>query len=217
MASQDDGYDYFSGSDLDDLPHNALDELENNAILHTQHFTQATQIINAPPSSDYGDGPDDEDLDDAVVFDEAQGVPERLLALQPASAGLATQREQFRKGRYGGPVSVRPLAERTLKQNINLDNRSVQQEAPVIICQNETSQGRERVVPKEAMVDPTIEALQKQVQEVRTEDIFDKQSYCTNCFFIATSRARKLEARSNGKGGRNLDCAQQAGESSKGV
>src|ERR1700722_5322103 len=155
MAGQDDGDDFFSDSDFDDLPHNALDELENNAILHTQHQTQATQIINAPPSSDYGDGLDDEDLDDAIVFDEAQGVPERLLAMQPASAGLATQREQFRKGRYGGPVRVSPLAERTLKQNINLDNRSVQQEAPVIICQNEVSQVRERVVPNEAMVDPT--------------------------------------------------------------
>ena len=171
MAGQDDGDDFFSDSDFDDLPRNALDELENNALLHTQHQTQATQIINVPPSSNYGDGLDDEDLDDAVVFDEAQGVPDRLLALQPTGAGPLTQREQFRKGRYGEPGSVSPLADRTLKPNRNLENRSVQPEPTVIIRQNEASQERQREGPKEGRVDPMVEVLQKQVQEVSTEPI----------------------------------------------
>jgi hypothetical protein len=166
MAGQDDGDDFFSDSDFDDLPRNALDELENNAILHTQHQTQATQLINVPPSSDYGDGLDDEDLDDAVVFDEAQGVPDRLLALQPASTGPATQREQFRKGRYGGPGSVSPLTDRTLKRNRTPEKCSVQQEEPVKAHQNEASQNRQGEVSKEATVDPMVETLQKQVQEV---------------------------------------------------
>jgi hypothetical protein len=175
MAGQDDGDDFFSDSDFDDLPRNALDELENNAILHTQHQTQATQIINVPPSSDYGDGFDDEDLDDAVVFDEAQGVPDRLLALQPANAGPTTQREQFHRGRYGGPGSVSPLVDRTLKRNINLENRSVQKEAPVEPRQNEASQGQQREEPREARVDSMVEALQKQVQEVSEKQISDIQ------------------------------------------
>jgi len=166
MAGQDDGDDFFSDSDFDDLPRNALDELENNAILHTQHQTQATQIINVPPSSDYGDGFDDEDLDDAVVFDEAQRVPDRLLALQPANAGPTIQREQFRGGRYEGPGSVSPLADRTLKRNINLENHSVQKEAPVKTRQNEPSPDQQRAEPGETRVDSIVEALQKQVQEV---------------------------------------------------
>jgi len=174
MAGQDDGDDFFSDSDFDDLPHNALDELENNAILHTQHQTQATQIINAPPSSDYGDGLGDEDLDDAVVFDEAQGVPDRLLALQPSSGGPVPQREEFRKVRYGGPGSVSPLADRTLRQNRNLENCSVPQETPVIIRQNDAAQERQREASKEAEVDPMVEALQKQVQEVSTKLILDR-------------------------------------------
>jgi len=178
MAGQDDGYDYFPDSDLDDLPNNALAELEHNAILQTQHLTQATQIINAPPSSDYGDGLDDEDLDDAVVFDEAQGVPERLLALQSTIAGPAAQREQFRKGRYSGPIDVSPLADRTLRQNLYLENRYAGQEGPVIVPQNEVSQEtlREEIVVTK--VDPMVEALQKQVQEVWANGIINGQRLC---------------------------------------
>lgn len=198
MASQDDRYDYFSDSDLDELPHNALDELENNAILHTQHLTQATQIINAPSSSDYGDGLNDDDLDDAVVFDEAQGVPERLLALQPIIPGPATQRVQFRKGRYRGPINVSPLADRTLKQNINPENHNVEQEGSVKVYQNEVSQETLREVLDEAKADPMVEALQKQVQEVRANYIFIKQRYRANGFYTVVAGKRELAARPNG-------------------
>lgn len=165
MAGQDDGDNYFSDSELDELPQNALDELENNAILHTQHQTQATQIINLPPSSDYGDGFDDDDLDDAVVIDEAQGVPERVLALQSPS-GPNTQREQFRSGRYGEPANISPLADRTLKHNWTLEKRPGVQDAPVSVqkCASLGNQQGESV--KEAIMDPIVEALQKQVQEV---------------------------------------------------
>lgn len=166
MDGQDDGEDYFSDSELDELPQNALDELEHNAILHTQHQTQATQIINVPPSSDYGDVFDDDNLDDAVVIDEAQGVPERVLALQSPSAGATTQREQFRIGRYGGPVHLSPLADRTLKQNRISEKCLAPQDASVSVQRNEAPLNQQREAAEESTVDPIVEALQKQVQEV---------------------------------------------------
>jgi hypothetical protein len=166
MAVQDDGDDYFSDSELDELPQNALDELENNAILHTQHQTQATQLINPPQSSDYGDGFDDDDLDDAVVIDEAQGVPERVLALQSPTGGPTTQREQFRRGRYGGLANISPLADRTLKQNWTPEKPPAVQDAPVDVQRNGAPPNQHGDAPKEATVDPMVEALQNQVQEV---------------------------------------------------
>lgn len=177
MAGQDDGDSYFSDSELDDLPHNALDELENNAILYTQHQTQATQLITVPPSSDYGDGFDDEDLDDAVVFDEAQVVPDRLLALQSQATGATTQRGQFRNGRYVGLGNIIPLADRTLKQNWTAEKHSSQKKDALLSGQqNEARQNLQEGVAKEATIDPVIEALQKQVQEVSIERIFRRKN-----------------------------------------
>lgn len=66
----DDGDSFFGDDDLDALPEDALDELENNAI----QFTQASRY-QPPPSSDYGDEFDDEDLDDAIVVDESRSAP----------------------------------------------------------------------------------------------------------------------------------------------
>jgi hypothetical protein len=70
MAGHDDGESNYDNDDLDDLPSDALIELENNAI----QFTQA-QRVKAAPSSDYGDDFEDEDLDDAVVIDESRSTP----------------------------------------------------------------------------------------------------------------------------------------------
>ena len=84
MPSYADGENNFSDDDLDDLPLNALTELENNAIQSTQAACTSTQPIAQPsgqtnranaPSSDYGDDFDDEDLDDAVVVDESRSTP----------------------------------------------------------------------------------------------------------------------------------------------
>lgn len=129
MAGQDDDDD-FSDDGIDALPRNALDELENNAILHTQHQTQATQIIIAPPSSDYGDGFDDNDLDDAEVFDEAYGLPDRLQSLRPQIAWSVTQREAFRRGRYAGTNNSNTLADRSLSQRAFVRDEPARKESP---------------------------------------------------------------------------------------
>jgi hypothetical protein len=73
MAGHDDGDYSFSDDDLDALPQNAFDELEHNAIQQTQ----ASQFVKAPPSSDYGDDFDDDELDDAEVHDAANALRPR--------------------------------------------------------------------------------------------------------------------------------------------
>jgi hypothetical protein len=103
MAAQTDG-ENFSDDDLDDLPLAALDELENHAIRLTQAAQTRTQgRREAPPSSDYGDDFDDEDLDDAVVIDEARSAPAIVPALHRASLSQTSQREhQFLRPQFGG-------------------------------------------------------------------------------------------------------------------
>jgi hypothetical protein len=93
----------FSDDDLDHLPLHALAELEHNAI----QFTQATQAqLKAPPSSDYGDDFGDEDLDDAVVIDEARSAPAIVPALRRNGLSQTAQREQLRGQRYANPQGV---------------------------------------------------------------------------------------------------------------
>jgi hypothetical protein len=106
MAGHDDGESNYDDDDLDDLPSDALIELENNAI----QFTQA-QRVKAAPSSDYGDDFEDEDLDDAVVIDESRSTPAIVPTLRQTVPGPAIQHEQFRQQRYG------------MANNSNLANR----------------------------------------------------------------------------------------------
>ena len=83
----------FSDDDLDDLPPNTLAELENNAI----RLTQAAHTHggrDVPPSSDYGEDFDDEDLDDAVVIDEARSAPAIVPALHRQPLSQTSQRDQ---------------------------------------------------------------------------------------------------------------------------
>lgn len=107
MAAHIEG-DNFSDDALDELPLAALDELENHAI----RLTQATQAHTqgrreAPPSSDYGDDFDDEDLDDAVVIDEARSAPAIVPALHRASLSQTSQREhQFLRPQFGGTAKA---------------------------------------------------------------------------------------------------------------
>jgi hypothetical protein len=161
MAGQNEGDDFFSDNDLDALPQNALDELENNAILHTQRFTQATQIIRAPPSSDYGDLFDDDDLDDAVVFDEAQGLPDRLQPLHSRNAGSVSQQEDFRKARYGGSNNINSLIDRPVIQKPSIPTDSARRPQ-----QHAYPEGQRVAFPIQGRPDPTIDELQRQVQEV---------------------------------------------------
>jgi hypothetical protein len=92
MAGHADREDNFSDDDLDDLPPNALAELEHNAVRLTQ-AARAHSQREALPSSDYGEDFDDEDLDDAVVIDEARSAPAIVPALHRATLSQASQRE----------------------------------------------------------------------------------------------------------------------------
>jgi hypothetical protein len=166
MAGLDDGEDFFSDDDLDGLPQNALDELEHNAILYTQHQTQATQLVKDHPSSDYGDGLEDEDLDDAVVINGATGVPDKLQPLHSRGTGVATQREQFRQARYGGEANTHTLSDRSPRHTIPSARFSMQRRASVQPTQDERFQVQSLDVPEQLAADPAIEALQQQVQDV---------------------------------------------------
>jgi hypothetical protein len=166
MAGLDQGEDFFSDDDFDTLPQNALDELEQNAILYTQHQTQATLIIGNPQSSDYGDGLGDDDLDDAVVIDEAQNLPEGLHPLQSRAEGPSTQREQFRQIHYARQNSVNSLPTRLPVQQLNSPGRQFSQYMPEQLADegHSTTQSEETI--KQAGTDITVETLQKQIQEV---------------------------------------------------
>ena len=95
MAPHEDGENNFSDDDfLNDIPADALDELENNAIA----FTQAQ--IKAPPSSDYGDEFDDDDLDDTVVVDEARSAPAVVPYVPRNNLNQAVRQEQFQQQNY---------------------------------------------------------------------------------------------------------------------
>lgn len=163
MAGFADGENNFSDDDLDDLPANALQELENNAIQFTQAATQAQ--VKAPPSSDYGDEFDDEDLDDAVVIDEAKSAPAVNPILNRGPQSQVAQRERFRQQRYGAPRDPnldnrpRPSAPPTLNQP-NRDRPHV----PVQIQQHESMLAQQGSLPESS---DDGDDLQKQIQEVR--------------------------------------------------
>jgi hypothetical protein len=162
MAGFADGENNFSDDDLDDLPANALQELENNAIQFTQAATQA-QLI-APLSSDYGDEFDEEDLDDAVVIDEARSAPAVNTIINRGLQSEVTQRESFRQQRYGAPDIP------------NLDNRSRSIPGPapnkplqdlphesIQIQQHESAWAQQGSLPESS---DDVDKLQKQIQEV---------------------------------------------------
>ncbi|KAK6583832.1 hypothetical protein PZA11_003562 [Diplocarpon coronariae] len=92
MAGYDDGDSFFADEDLDALPEDTLDELENNAIQFTQAQTQAPRL-HPPPSSDYGDEFDDEDLDDAVVIDESRSTVAAVNYPHRSNPAQTSQRE----------------------------------------------------------------------------------------------------------------------------
>jgi hypothetical protein len=170
MASQDDGDELFSDGDLDDLPPNALEELENNAIRQTQHQTQATLIVEPLPSSDYGDEFDDDDLDDAVVIDETGGVPNLFPPLQPFNASLGTQGDQFQQGQYGGRNHLNSLAARPLETEWSYLNHPTQQHnaRQVQLTADRPSTARRETVSTQADPNAAVDALQQQIQEVRS-------------------------------------------------
>jgi hypothetical protein len=162
MAGQDDGDNFFDDDDLDTLPHDALVELENNAIQFTQAQTATRYIVTA--SSDYGDDFDDEELDDAVVIDESRSTPAALPALHRNIPGQATQREQFRQQRHGTTLST---------LNPNLASRQRPPDPPKF---NQPNRSQPRIPQNDSMtaqqgsqasgVEANVESLQRQIEEV---------------------------------------------------
>jgi hypothetical protein len=168
MARQDDGDNFFDDDDLDTLPHDALIELENNAIQFTQ--AQTATRYNAAASSDYGDDFDDEELDDAVVIDESRSTPAAIPALHRNIPGQATPREQFRHQRHGTLSTLNPnLASRQQPPDppkFNQPNRSQPR-----IPQNDSMTAQQG--SQASRVDANVENLQRQIEEVmlRSYDI----------------------------------------------
>lgn len=164
MAGYEDGETNFSDDDLDDLPANALQELENNAIQFTQAASQAW--VKLPPSSDYGDEFDDEDLDDAIVIDEARRAPAVISTFNRGPPSQTAQREQFRQQRYRAPSipnpnlvnQPRPSVSPTLHQP-NLSQPPVS----IHIQQHESMVAQQGSLPESG---EKVDDLQRQIQEV---------------------------------------------------
>jgi hypothetical protein len=168
MAGYADGENNFSDDDLDDLPVDALQELENNAI----QFTQACVTVKAPPS-DYGDEFDDEDLDDAVVIDEAKSAPAVVPPFSRGPQSQAPQREQFRQQRYGAPRSPN-LVNRSrpnVSPTLNQPNQS-QPHVSIHIQQHESMVAQQGSLPESG---EKVDDLQRQIQEVWPVHIIPRQ------------------------------------------
>jgi hypothetical protein len=205
MAGFADGENNFSDDDLDDLPANALQELENNAIQFTQAATQAR--VKAPPSSDYGDEFDDEDLDDAVVIDEARSAPAVNPILYRGSPSQVTQRERFRQQRYGPPSgpSLRDQSKPDPHPTFNQPNRD-RQHMPVQIQQHESTLAQQGSLPEPG---DNVDNLQKQIQEVYV--VLPQPGQANT--YLADKRTGCSEKRSQCESGRNCHCPEQAGQS----
>lgn len=133
MAGHHDGEDFFSDDDLDTLPQNAFDELEQTAIRQTQ----ATQLIKGPPSSNYGDEFDDEDLDDAEVFDAAQGISLSGVSARASKAHGGGLVNALVKNQYGAPKDMMSITGRPLKKEWSPNNPSVSHRPPPHLQHNE--------------------------------------------------------------------------------
>lgn len=163
--------DFFSDDiDLNELGNDYLTELENNAI----QFTQAQARTKVAPSSDYGDGIDDEDVDDAVVIDESKSTPAINSALQRNLPGQP-QREHFHQFRQHdglGTIS-NPRAQLPNRQPANgpqsqFDQRQVPS-SRVAVAQHDSMLAQQGSLP--SFADEGLESMQKQIQEVRLHAI----------------------------------------------
>lgn len=106
--AENDEEDFFSDDDLDTLPVQALEELEQKAVFSTQHHVD----YNRQPSSDYGNF-DDEALEAALIdAEEPPAIPNAAEQyLENKVAEGVTQREQWRRDRYGVGQTYRGDAE----------------------------------------------------------------------------------------------------------
>lgn len=149
MAPHEDGENNFSDDDfLNDIPADALEELENNAIA----FTQAQ--VKPPPSSDYGGEFEDDDLDDAVVIDEARSAP-AIVPYLPRNNVNQASRQEFRQQRYALGNNLAPPPARQADHLPQPYSASISRETS-----NLSLQGGQPVA------DGDNEALRKLIQEV---------------------------------------------------
>jgi hypothetical protein len=168
MAGRVNGDDFLSDGDLDDLPPNALEELEKSALRQTQHQTQATVIIEPCPSSDYGYEFDDEDLDDALVIDETRGVPSQFPLLQQLNASLDNQRDRFNNTRYWSPEHLNSFATGPLVHESPFLDPTIQRHDPKQAQIDRDGLGtrlREEVFTR-AVPRADVDALQQEIQVV---------------------------------------------------
>lgn len=165
MAGFDDGEDpCWDDDDLDAIPGDQLAELEQNAIQFTQHQTQGA--FTAPPSSDYGDEFEDEELDDSVVYDESRGIPPQLQSLNTHRPGPSTQRELFRMQRYGAAGNVHEIQNRPPTEQWQSASKPVPQlikrATTAVPAQLSTTTNSSTTIDVH-----DVDNLQRQVQEVR--------------------------------------------------
>ncbi|CAG8973689.1 hypothetical protein HYALB_00006959 [Hymenoscyphus albidus] len=165
--------DYFSDDVdvLNGLGNDYLTELENNAI----QFTQAQARTKVAPSSDYGDGIDDEDFDDAVVIDESRSIPAITSALQRNVPGQSSERghfRQFRQQHDGLGTISNPRAQLADRQLANIPpapqfDHSRQIPNRVVVAQHDSMLAEQGSQP--SFPDEGIELMQKQIQELMRE------------------------------------------------
>lgn len=159
--------DLFDDDDLDDLPEDALTELENNAIQFTQTWTQVAKPV--PPSSDYGDEFEDDDLDDAVLIDESRSTPAVVPDPHRSNAGQITGREQLRQG-YGAVLNSNPaLANRQLRNAPPKFAQPSRHPIRVQLPQAESMVAQQGSLPSTQAADVEVESLQQQIEEVNFE------------------------------------------------
>ncbi|KAF7869664.1 hypothetical protein EAF04_004448 [Stromatinia cepivora] len=161
MAPHEDGENNFSEDDfLNDIPADALEELENNAIA----FTQAK--IKAPPSSDYGEGFDDDDLDDAVVVDEASSAPVVAPYVPRNNVNQVTRQEQFGQQRYGDTNIVNRPRTHIGPPHPRQPDHLQQPFSNPVLRENSNISGLE----SQSVADGNNEALKKLLQELQQKN-----------------------------------------------
>ncbi|KAF2109982.1 hypothetical protein BDV96DRAFT_651548 [Lophiotrema nucula] len=99
---EDDDFD-FSDPDLDDLPANALHQLETTALLSTQHPVQS---LAAGPDSDYGD----DEGDTVINLDDETEAPQALPVAPPryAPQQYPARQQHGNNNGYAGSMELEP-------------------------------------------------------------------------------------------------------------
>lgn len=196
MAAEIAGENFFSDDDLDALPDDALDELEQNAIQLTQyHRTQATVILDDSSSSKYGEALEGDDVENAIVKDQpSQILARRIPAVQGLSTRTTTTSEQFQPSRYGYGSGFNPSGPRQLQQP---GRRPVfHRNDSDVTLQSETGAAPGVATPHPPQAAPVadVETLQRQVQELLQERENLKLDLSTKVGEISIVRSKQEKA-----------------------